>query len=178
MASLLLNGSNRNVRKTCLVDISLRHPCAEIENDHLFQLMQKMMEIDSLNLKSRSEVAIKLCECEQDEAVVSFLMTNLERSSDGSFKFSRLGLKNIISSWQQLKSDWLHCKDKFTSWPGEVHFVKGERSGYIDESRGDLEEINRFFPSNLIHIIKDSGHWPHFDNPTEFFSIASDIFKE
>ena len=179
MSSLLLNNTSfaSQVRKAVFVDISLRHPSAGQNNDHLYNLMLKMIEINDLQLTMRSQVIEKLQECEPNDDVVRFLLANLE-SSSGVFKFSKISLKNIACSWLQLKTDWEKCKKEFIPWKGEAHFIRGEKSSYIDVKRGDYSEIEHFFPNNLLHDVLNAGHWPHFDNPIDFFRIVSSILTE
>ena len=180
MSSLLSKDTqfSRFVSKACIVDISLRHPTSGTENDQLYKLMLKMKEIESLCLILKSQVVQKLRECESNEAVINFLLTNLEQNKDGTFKFSRLGLNSILDTWPNLKLDWENCKKNFTPWNGKVHFIKGEHSKYIDEDRGDVGELDFYFPSNRIHTIHASGHWPHFDNPGQFFSCVGSILTD
>ena len=163
------SGLRDAVKKLIVVDVSLRHASADktAENDHLYQLMHKMLEINALKLDKRTLVINKLREVEKDENVINFLLLNLVRLGE-YFNFENLDLDEIEGAWLTLKSQWNEMKKTtFVPWEGETLFLKGELSDYIRES-DDFEEIKKFFPNSKIETIKKSGHWPHFDNQTEF----------
>lgn len=178
MATLLTKDSKlaSRVDKACIVDISLRHPSSKLENDHLHTLMKQMLKINSMALRSQSDVIKCLRECESNEHVINFLLTNLTSESDGTLKFSRLGLADIHDSWSKLKLDWDNSKQRFFPWHGKIHFIRGENSSYISDLHNDKEEIDKYFPTARFHTVPKSGHWPHFDNPKEFFDIIKTIF--
>lgn len=158
------------VKKLVIVDVSLRHPSTDepSENDHLHQLMKKMIEIDQMKLDKRSNVIDELRKVEKNENVINFLLLNLTKVDD-ILKFGNLELKYLEEAHKVLKSQWNEIKKTlFVPWEGETLFIKGELSDYIKES--DHEEILKFFPNYKIETINKSGHWPHFDNQNEFIN--------
>ena len=50
----------------------------------------------------------------------------------------------------------------------ETLFLKGENSIYIDKS--DLITFNNDFFKYSLKEVKNSGHWIHAENPTDFLT--------
>jgi esterase len=169
MSSVLRENSvlRSAVKKLIVVDISLRNSL-ELENDHLHQLMKRMLEIDNLKLNKRADVIEELKKVEHNTNVINFLLLNLTKTKiDEIFVFGNLQLKYLEDAWKMLKSQWDSIKaSTFVPWEGETLFIKGEHSDYIKDF--DREEILSFFPNSKIEIVSKSGHWPHFDNKNEF----------
>lgn len=170
MSSVLRENSvmRKVVKKLIVVDVSLRHSSVAdkpIEDDHLHQLMKKMIEINNLKLGKRTSVIEELKKAEHDENLINFLLLNLTRVND-VFEFGNLELNYLEGAWKMLKSQWSELE--FVPWEGETLFLKGELSDYIKES--DHEEISKYFPKSKIETVSKSGHWPHFDNQNEFIN--------
>lgn len=176
MASLLSRNSRvrEQVGEAIIVDIGLRHPsCKDSHQDHLYRIMMQMKKINAMKLHSRQEVKQMLGQVEQNSHVVDFLMTNLESDSEKIFSFSRLGLDQIASDWQDLKLDWELIRQDFVPWNGRTRFIRGSLSDYVRDS--DIADMKRFFPNSDITKIANAGHWPHFDDPKAFFEILTTI---
>ena len=162
----LLNGSRirEAVKKLISVDISLRH----LEDDGKFyKLMARMLEIGEMRLNRREDVIKQLKSIESNENVINFLLLNLIKVDD-HFVFKNLELSHLKDSRNSLKTEWNKMKDYSLPWNGETLFLKGEHSDYI--RKGDEKDISKFFPNSKIEIISKSGHWPHFDNQSEFIN--------
>ena len=169
MSSVLTSESvlRSAVKKLIIVDISMRHPCANGPvqgNDKIYELMRKMLKINEAKTFIRSEVIAKLREVESDVNVINFLLLNLVKTDNG-YAFSNLDVNNLILAHSMLKRTW---KADFVPWNGETLFVKGENSDYVRSD--DETEIKKFFPNSRIEIVSKSGHWPHFDNQNEFIN--------
>ena len=165
MSSVLTSGSilREAVKKLVIVDISLRHPNAHLKDseDKMYQIMEKMKEIDGMGLYKRIDVICELKKVEPDEKVIKLLMTNLFKVNN--FTFMDFQVDDYMSAWSMLKRTW---KEGFVPWNGETLFLKGENSDYIKST--DEAEIKEFFPNSKIETISKSGHWPHLDNQDEF----------
>jgi len=59
---------------------------------------------------------------------------------------------------------------------GKALFVGGDQSPYLQQPQY-LKDVNTLFPNAEISIIKDAGHWIHFEKPTEFLDVISKIFR-
>lgn len=171
MRSILSEDSKirESLKKLIVVDVSTRHPSSGKSKDHLLELMQVMLDINEKKYLEKSDVIKHLRIVEPNENIVNFLILNLIKSNDcdGSFSFKNLALDHLKESWERLKVEW-DRKQFAIPWRGETLFLKGEKSDYIKKE--DESEMIQLFPNSKIKIIKNSGHWPHFDNQNDFIN--------
>ena len=58
---------------------------------------------------------------------------------------------------------------------GETYFLSGANSNYIQ--RSDIKYISQLFSLYKIIEIKNTGHWIHYDNKSDFLKTIGQIFN-
>jgi esterase len=96
----------------------------------------------------------------------SFLLKNLEKSSDGLW-YWRANIEGLIGAYEQLISANTQAGHPFT---GDVLFIKGELSPYILPEH--KEKIVSLFPNAGVKVISGTQHWLHAEKPDIFVGIA------
>lgn len=101
----------------------------------------------------------------EDERVIQFLLTSLQRNAEGvlDWRFDREGLE---SAYSQL----LAAPGAAANYPGPVLFIAGGESDYIRQEHWPV--ITRLFPQASFKAIAGSGHWLHAEKPELFNSIV------
>lgn len=115
-------------------------------------------------LGSRQEVRGNMSETLADTTTIDFLMTQLQKGSDGCFQWK--------FDWQALRENYaalLAAPAISDSKQAPSLFVAGELSTYID-SRG-RDAIKSLFPKSRIVTVKGAGHWPHAQKFEELMGI-------
>ena len=94
-----------------------------------------------------------------------WMTTNLKRVQDGYvWKFDLVGVERLIKDY--FKQDlWSLIEAKQES---EVHLVRAQRSDRW--SKSIVERLNRQTASH-VHILPNSDHWVHVDNPNGLLDI-------
>ena len=127
-------------------------------------IIDSLKEIDLSVFVTRKEIDIELRKSVNQQGLRNFLLKNIYRMNNGKLNF-RFNLKslsqNIGKIGQKIESE--------TQFTGEVIFIKGETSDYINES--DKVMINNLFPNAKFYKIPNAGHWLHVDNQIDFMSV-------
>lgn len=97
-----------------------------------------------------------------DEGTIQFLLKNLYWETDTKLNW-RFGLKEIENNIDQIGAALVGTQKIDV----ETLFVRGERSGYINDE--DIQLIKNRFSKVEIITIPNSGHWVHAENPKAFF---------
>ncbi len=101
-----------------------------------------------------------------------FLQPFIPELAYRQFLLQNIQLKNGQYSWRIDLEVFYRTADKIIAFPklesikpylGEVLFLMGENSTYLDEPA-----IKTSFPEAKISIIKGANHWLHIDKPAEF----------
>ncbi|NVO09680.1 MAG: alpha/beta fold hydrolase [Bacteroidales bacterium] len=133
------------------------------DTDH-YQILKGLLSIPIDTISTRAEADEKLSLWVKSEKTRQFLLKNLKREDNGSFKW-RLNLPIIASNIDSLleginpANNEIHCKTK-------TLFVKGGLSNYIPYDR--VEEIKKIFSESKLVTIGEAGHWVHAEKPTDF----------
>ncbi|KAI0276875.1 alpha/beta-hydrolase [Russula brevipes] len=130
--------------------------------------IEAMNKIEQSKVNSRREAQDILAPYEPDPATRAFLLTNLDTATQ-PFKF-RLPLNIIGSSIPDLGGFPYEPGER--SWHGNVLFVKGAKSKYINKN--NLPIAKEFFPGMSLETL-DSGHWIHAEKPNEFKKLVLDF---
>lgn len=94
-----------------------------------------------------------------DERLLNFLLKNLGKKQDGTF-YWMLNLAVLISSLENMALGF----DNLSALSGfPVHFVRGERSFYIQPEH--YPSMKKLYPVHDITTIPDAGHWLHHEQP-------------
>lgn len=120
---------------------------------------------------SRGDVEEYLGKYISETGIKLFLMKNLSRNKDGSYRW-KMNLpiieKNYESILQPTLSDF--------PYEGPTLFISGERSDYIREE--DQERIIELFPEAKVETISNAGHWVHADQKDAIIaSIRSHVLN-
>jgi len=127
-----------------------------------------MAELDLAHLKSRAEAELRFESRVDDWAMRKFLTTNLERTSQGNWRWV-INLPAIASALPQLEKNPLQDGDRFD---GPTRFIAGGDSRYAVAN--DRAVIRHHFPQATIAIIAGAGHNPHMEKREEFVRAVLD----
>lgn len=114
---------------------------------------------------SRDEAATCLAQYLQDERVIQFLLTSLQRDAQGFYRW-RFDVAGLQAAYPAL----LAAPQAGKSYAGPVLFIKGGLSDYIVEEHWPV--IRAFFPQASLKIMPDCGHWLHAESPQVFNNIV------
>jgi esterase len=148
-----------------IADISpfVREETAETAYNQHLEILQAMISTDLSSFTSRAEVESVLKEKIKSEKIRSFILKNLQRTSENNFawKINAISLlKNLGKIMEGIDRQLLYSK-QIQGFP--VIFLKGSESDYLPLS--DQDDIKKLFPSAEFVLVKDAGHWLHSDNP-------------
>ncbi|MCT4601098.1 MAG: alpha/beta fold hydrolase [Marinifilaceae bacterium] len=157
------------INKAIIIDIAPKDYLLNInklENNKHSMFLKKCKNIDIVN-KNTSELINELKHLDNDD--IQLILKNIKRGKPNKWKLNIDVLEDNLS---EISSNNIYLRDSSTK---EVHFVKGEQSNYIKES--DINSIKKYFPNSSIHVIPNSGHKIHIDNPENLFSTINQILN-
>ena len=121
-----------------------------------------MNALDLSSLQNRSDADAFIADYIDDWAFRQFLISNIVRGEDRSFKWL-INLPVIEAHLGLLAKNALDLMD---TYEGPAHFLIGGQSKYVTES--DHTDIRYHFPDVTIETWGDSGHNPHFEHRDRF----------
>lgn len=145
------------VKKLVVVDIAPKY----YPPHHQF-ILDALNAVDFSKIASRREVEQVLKNYIDDERIRQFLLKNVYWKEKGKLAY-RFNLESLTENNQEVGE----ALPPLTVFEGPTLFLKGENSGYI--SNTDLQLIEAHFPNSKMVIIKNSGHWLHAENQTQFY---------
>jgi esterase len=101
----------------------------------------------------------------QEEAVIQFLLTSLQRDDQGMYGW-RFDLQGIRTAYAAL----LAAPKGDEPYAGPVLFISGGDSDYIQPQHRPA--IDAFFPTAMIEVMPGCGHWLHAQKPPRFNGIV------
>lgn len=142
--------------------------------------------LDAAQFRSRQAVDARLAESVADAGVRSFVCQNLLAQADGSYRWRHNSAALLASlphfasfpDAAALRAEAAQAAVVGVSPPpgAEVHFVSGERSGYVRPHHH--ARIRELFPAAVLHApIAGAGHWVHADRPAEFWALVARIMR-
>jgi esterase len=155
-----------NIEKLIIADMSPRYYAP-----HHQSILYALKSIDPESLQSRKEAEEKLRIALKDESTIQFLLKNLYWKEDNHLDW-RFGLREIENNINNIGAEFKPS----ISINVPTLFIRGERSGYINES--DEAEIKKIFLKSEIKTITGAGHWVHAEKPAEFLEGSKDFLKE
>ncbi len=164
------------IDKLVVVDIaprsytSLRQP-----NDHILQhlnIIQAFASIDLSNKNSRLEVEEEFKAYVPDSKVRQFLLKNLIRNDDGTFRWL-INVKALQENLPALMNNINITENSQINIP--ALFIKGDRSDYLKTE--DFESINKIFPLVRFVTISNAGHWVHAEHQEEFIRVVLEFLN-
>ncbi|MDG2091018.1 MAG: alpha/beta fold hydrolase [Gammaproteobacteria bacterium] len=160
----------QRVNKLIVVDIA---PVNYVSGPN--EELSALQKVELSTLTSRKDADATLQTDVPNKAVRDFLLTNLQRNSEGTYQW-RMNLSAITKNYSLIKS-WgeigVETKSEFS---GETLFIKGGNSNYLLPKYTDKTLAQ--FPKAIVKIINDAGHWVHNEKPEQFFNIAQEFLLE
>ena len=146
------------VEKLVVIDIS-----PKTYKPHHDEILQGLNSIDFSIQNTRKLVDKKLAELIPTVGVRQFLLKNVYWKEKGELDF-RFNLQSLTENNDEVGVGL----PSFTTFEGETLFLKGENSDYISIHKDLL--LKAHFPISELVTIKNSGHWLHAENPTDFYA--------
>ncbi|MDJ0645517.1 MAG: alpha/beta fold hydrolase [Flavobacteriaceae bacterium] len=146
------------VNKLVVADIGPRYYSA-----HHHDILEGLNAVDFSQVSSRKEIEEVLSEYVPEFGVRQFLLKNVYRVSKDEFGY-RFNLKSLTENYDEVGV----ALPSLMQFDGETLFLRGENSGYIDDTDQNL--IKAHFPNSQIATVKNAGHWLHAENPTDFYN--------
>lgn len=133
--------------------------------------LDAMLAVDLARVQSRQDADDQLAERISDQATRWFLLTNLERTDEGSYTWSAplRRIRDHIPEWTQ---PLLRADDRFE---GPCRFIAGGRSSYV--SRSDFEAARAHFPAADLVVLPDSGHNVHIEGGDAFVDAVREFLE-
>ncbi len=99
----------------------------------------------------------------EEPGILQFLLKNVYWKTKGE-----LAYRFNIHSLTENNSEVGEALPSFTHFNGPTLFLRGENSNYITKNEASLIEAH--FSNASIVTVKNSGHWLHAENPTDFYA--------
>jgi len=134
-------------------------------------ILEGLSAIDFIRQKSRKEVEEVLQEYVSERGIRQFLLKNVYWKTKEQLAF-RFNLNNLINTIDEIGA----ALPSLSIFEEDTLFLRGENSGYISDDDNVLIEAH--FPKATIVTVKNSGHWLHAENPTDFYDyVVSFLMK-
>ena len=122
-------------------------------------ILDALNSVDLGNYKSRQDIDHTLARRIPELPVRQFLMKNLARNEDGTFRW-KMNLPVITANYHEVlrkvSSDMPYDKPTFV--------MRSTKSSYIVDA--DLDDFRRLFPKYIVANF-DTGHWVHAEAPDQ-----------
>lgn len=132
------------------------------DNPAMLSEFEAMERLDLEKLSSRAEAEEQMTEAIPSLGMRRFLLTNLERGQDGTFRWS----VNLPALSNALTTLALNPLDNFEHYNGPCCFIRGGKSDFINDE--DLPNIRERFPEAQIYTLSEAGHNVHVDDRPGF----------
>ena len=163
-AMQLALSSTELVDRLAVVDIGPR----QYERHH-DSILEGLQILSVTPVKSRKEADKILQPFTTDANVRSFLLKNLTRCKDGSYRL-RVNIDEIIACYNDIANSIQSTRQ----YDAPVLFIKGAESDYLTEA--DREPIAGLFSNPSLKTIDGAGHWPHSEKPDVIYKVLADFF--
>lgn len=130
---------------------------------HHQSILAGLSSLDFSMLSKRQEADHHLSSFVKDIGTRQFLLKNIYRVTP-----TQLGLRLNIDVLKNAGETIGSSLPSTLSYKGKTLFLKGEKSGYIDEN--DSLSIRYHFPEAELITIPNAGHWLHAENPKDFLN--------
>ena len=148
------------VKKLVIVDMAPRAYAPAHE-----QIFAALLALDLKFFATRSQIEDALAPKIPSLNLRRFLLKNLGRNDDGSFKW-KMNLRGIAKNYPRL-GEALTSQTPFAQ---PTQFIRGGKSDYVRAT--DEAEILKLFPHAIIETIATANHWVHADAPEEFVRLV------
>ncbi len=137
-------------------------------HDEVFAALDAVAAADC---RSRQEAAQLMAGHLAEPAVVQFLLTSLQRRSEGTYRW-RFNLEGLKRDYRMVRD----APDPAAPYRGPVLFVKGGASDYIREAH--RTHILALFPRADVKVMPGCGHWLHAERPALFNGIVRRFLEQ
>ena len=133
-------------------------------------ILEALRSLDLSTFTFRQSIDQALSSKIRELPVRQFLMKNLARNDDGTFRW-KMNLPVISSNYGEIMKA-VHSTTPFIK---PTLFVRSVKSSYIGEQ--DKPEIQRLFPfSSIVNF--ETGHWVHAEAPEQLTSIVRNFLLQ
>jgi esterase len=133
-------------------------------------ILDALASLTLSNFSSRQSIDQALSSRIREVPVRQFLMKNLARNDDGSFRW-KMNLAAITGQYSEI----LKGLASNTTFAKPTLFVRAMKSSYIGDQ--DIQEIKRLFPNSSIANF-ETGHWVHAEAPQKLTKTLTEFFLE
>lgn len=158
IAMLLACRHPERVERLIIVDVA---PKGYAWPEHRLEFAA-MNDLDLAHLASRAAAEKHFESRVPDWGMRKFLTTNLERISEGNWRW-QINLPGITAALPALEKNVLAPNDRYS---GPTLFITGGRSRYVKPE--DATVIATHFPAARIETIAEAGHNPHMETRAAF----------
>lgn len=124
------------------------------------KILETLQTIDLKKVKTRTEVANILDPIFQNKRITQFVLKNLTRQEDKSFKWD-LNIPILLANLDNIVGGIDDWNNYYVKTP--TLFLKGEHSPYLTLEDNFL--IRKYFQNSEITTIPNAGHWLHAEQP-------------
>jgi esterase len=129
-------------------------------------ILAALRALDPAEIEDRAQAEAALAETITDSGIRLFLLKNLARDPDGGYRW-KMNLPALVEHHGRI----LEAVDGEHPYEGPVLFLRGGRSGYVEE--GDAPAIRALFPAARIEAVEGAGHWLHAERPDAFHDAVT-----
>ncbi len=130
-------------------------------------LLDALTSLNVSEFSSRQNIDEALSVTIPEAAVRQFLMKNLSRDPDGSFRW-KMNLRVLSAKYQEVLKE-VSSEARFSR---PALFIRSLKSSYIGE--GDIPDIKRLFPRAIIADF-NTGHWVHAEAPEQLTRTVTEF---
>ncbi len=149
------------VNKLIIVDIAPKQ--YQRGHDDVFEAI---FAVDLNKVINRKDAENMMEPFVQDFGTRQFLMKNLDRAEDGTYKW-KMNLSVLHSDYEEIIKP-INSDNPFT---GSTLVIKGGSSRYINAQ--DETDFEQLFPAYQLKSIPNVGHWVHAEAPKEFYEMVT-----
>ncbi len=154
------------VEKLIVVDIGIK----AYKGGHEI-ILKALQAVPIDNITSRDAVEEVLSEYVPERGIRLFLMKNLTRNKDSSYRW-KMNLDLLINSYSKILAE-IPIVDPIDT---PTLFVKGSKSKYIVDQ--DVPQLEAVFTDMSLVTIADAGHWVHAEQPSELLSTIKSFINK
>jgi len=169
------------IEKLIVVDIAPKDYFLLNDESQYFlhkNILEAMLNIDFNRMESRKDVENYLLERIDSAPIVQFLLKNVHRKKETHWFEWRLNVQVLYDNLDEIISgvnaSWFDDRLPIFNYP--VLFIKGENSKYILPE--DFQTIRQIYPSAVIRVIPDAGHWLHAEQPQLFLEVLEQFLDQ
>lgn len=135
-------------------------------------IFEALESIDLSKVRKKTDAEQKLSEKINHPQIRRFLLQNLKRQENGSYKWQC----NLPELHRFVRDGHRFQANKNDVYEGPTLFIGGEDS---DHKLAEHEEsIARHFPKYRLEIVKHAGHWVHSDAMDEFVDLVNSFIQK